>query len=64
MFPINFSCFLKCVEKNLVKYSYFGSCPRSEQFLHDKLQVMFHDLLGFALGPPPRSRLNTKFWQP
>ena len=23
---VNYSCFLNCIEKNLVKYNYFGSC--------------------------------------
>ena len=28
MFLVNYSCFLKCIEKKLVKNSYFGNCPR------------------------------------
>ena len=32
-FLVNYSCSLKCIEKNLVNYSYFGSCPRFEVFL-------------------------------
>ena len=30
MFPVNYNYFVKCSEKNLVNYSYFGSYPRSE----------------------------------
>ena len=30
-FLVNYSCSLKCIEKNLVNYRYFfGTCPRSE----------------------------------
>ena len=30
MLLVNYSCSLKCIEKNLVNYSYFGSCPKFE----------------------------------
>ena len=33
MFLVNYSCFLKCIEKNLVNYSCFGSDPKSKMFL-------------------------------
>ena len=32
MFLVIYCCFQKCIEKNLVNYSYFGSCPRSGGF--------------------------------
>jgi hypothetical protein len=28
-FLVNCNCSLKCLEKNIVNYSYFHSCPRS-----------------------------------
>ena len=31
-FLVIYSFSLKCIEKNLVNYSYFGVCPRSEIF--------------------------------
>ena len=33
IFLVNYSCSLKCIEKNLVNYGYFGNCPRSAIFL-------------------------------
>ena len=29
MFLVNYSCFLKRIEKNLVNHKFFGSCARS-----------------------------------
>ena len=32
--------------------------------LHGKLYILFHDMPKFALGPPPRSRLDANFGRP
>ena len=39
MFLVNYNCFMKCIEKNVVNYSYFGNSPRTTRLALQVLRV-------------------------